>query len=236
MTVFVGYDPREHVAAEVCAYSIRRWSPLPVQMLKWDDPLVRKVYRRPYHREHTQYVDDVTGAPFSTQFSFTRFLVPYLSNYKGWSLFCDCDFLFTAPISELFALADEQYAVMCVQHRHDPAELKKMDGVQQTRYRRKNWSSLVLWNCGHPSNRKCRPGEVNRMPGLWLHGFDWLDDAEIGELPVEWNYLVGTNTAKECPEPKGIHYTLGGPWFNDCQGVEYADEWRTTMSQMVDAA
>ena len=74
------------------------------------------------------------------------------------------------------------------------------------------------------------------MPGLWLHGFDWLDDSEIGELPVEWNYLVGTNTAKECPAPKGIHYTLGGPWFNDCQGVEYADEWRAAMSQMVDAA
>src|SRR6185437_187672 len=133
---------------------LRRSSrPVTIRALRRPDLIDAGVYTRRAIRVGNGWIDGIDGKPFSTEFSFSRFLVPALSLFDGWALFCDCDFLFTADISRLFALADDRYAVMCVKHRHDPVETRKMDGVPQTRYRRKNWSSLVLWNCGHKSNR-----------------------------------------------------------------------------------
>lgn len=231
MQVFIGYDPREHEAAVVCEHSIRwRSEGVPVRMVAWSDPDVAEVYDRPYTLQGNQYRDDLTGAPFSTQFSFTRFLVPWLAHWDGWALFCDCDFLFRADVRELMEFADDDKALLCVQRDHEPVETVKMDGVEQTRYRRKNWSSLVLWNCGHPSNRILRPVEVNRRRGLWLHEFAWLDDTEIGVLPREWNHLVGVDRPN--PEAKGVHFTLGGPWFPGFEDVEHADAWRAEQKIM----
>lgn len=232
MRVWIGYDPREEVACAVCASSVRRHGGDPVY-LKWDMPEVARVYRRPFQREGVQYIDGVTHAPFSTQFSFTRFLIPYLQGYEGWAVFCDGDFLFRDNLKRLKPFMDEKYAVMVVQHRHEPPEGAKMDGVAQTRYARKNWSSFVLWNCAHPSNRMISPAEVNARDGRWLHAFGWLKDDEIGALPVDWNYLVGHNGAWECAQPKAVHFTEGGPWWAGFHDVEFAADWRTEMENFI---
>ena len=233
--IYIGYDKREHLAAEVCRWSIARHSPdQDVRMLKLSDPDVEAVFKRPYYLEEGQFFDVRSAAPFSTEFSFSRFLVPYLSQYEGWHLFVDADFLFRAPLEPLFELADDKYAVMVVHHKYRPPETVKMDGVVQTRYKRKNWSSLVLWNCSHPANAVITPDYVAHANGLSLHGFRWLKDEEIGAIPVEWNYLIGHNTAAQCPNPRAVHFTLGGPWFGaKYDGVEYADEWKQASAAYV---
>jgi hypothetical protein len=161
----------------------------------------------------------------STEFTYTRFLVPHLAGYQGWALFCDCDFLWLADVAELLALADDRYAVMCVQHDHRPPETVKMDGATQTVYPRKNWSSLVLYNCGHPANAALTPEVVNRESGAYLHRFQWLPDAAIGALPETWNWLEGWSAPPAGGPPNAVHFTRGGPWFEAWQAVGYADLW-----------
>ncbi len=172
--------------------------------------------------------DMIDGKKFSTEFSHTRFLVPDLMNYQGWALFMDADMIFMSDIAKLFALCDDKYAVMCVKHSHIPSATEKMDGREQTRYHRKNWSSFVLWNCGHPANQKLTKEIVNFMPGYNLHAFSWLHDNLIGALPYTYNYIAGVSP-KLPPErggmPDVIHYTDGGPWFPNCQDVPYAGKW-----------
>ena len=226
--VFIGYDERERDAYEVCRASLIRRSSEPLHIVRLGrvEPCRAGFHSRGYVRqEGAQRVDLRDGKPFSTDFSFTRFLVPALSLYQGWALFCDGDFLFTADIAGLFELADDRYAVMCVKHDHTPTETVKMDGMAQTRYFRKNWSSLVLWNCEHRANRCVTKNSVNRMPGSWLHAFSWLNDELIGSIPRTWNHLVGVD-----PEPKetpcGIHYTLGIPSMPGYENCRYADLWR----------
>lgn len=228
--IFVGYDAREHEAWEVCRDSILRRSSVDVRIAKLEEPVLREagLYRRAWHAENGQRIDNLDKRPFSTDFSFTRFLAPALALYQGWALYCDCDFLFTADIAGLFVLADERYAAMCVKHKHVPTEATKMDGVEQTKYRRKNWSSLTLWNAAHPANRNVLTVDcVNKMPGQWLHAFEWLKDDEIGELPVTWNWLAGVSAPLERVPPCGIHYTLGVPSMPGYEDCVYAEFWRT---------
>jgi lipopolysaccharide biosynthesis glycosyltransferase len=148
--------------------------------------------------------------------------------YEGWALFCDCDFLFRADLNELFKLKDDRYAVMCVKHDYSPQEGVKMDGQIQQSYPRKNWSSLVLWNCGHESNKKLTPRMANFMPGSFLHAFKWLKDSEIGALPEYWNWLEGHSSPSI--EPRGVHFTRGTPNFPGYEQVPYADEWRSYLN------
>ncbi len=126
---------------------------------------------------------------------------------------------------ELLDYRDDSKAVYVVKHQHEPKTHTKMDGQVQSKYNRKNWSSFILFNCAHPKNRALTPDIVNTETGRWLHNFSWLDDDDIGELPIEWNYLVGYNSKIECAFPKVIHYTEGGPWFSGYEQVEYADDW-----------
>ena len=229
LTVYIGYDQREHEAYEVCRASLERRSSIPLKIVRLDQAFLRHagIFSRASFMRKGQRIDLLDGKPFSTDFSFTRFLVPPINLYQGWALFCDCDFLFTADIAGLLAYADDRYAVMCVKHDHDPIEKMKMDGMMQTKYRRKNWSSLVLWNCAHASNRVLTLESVNRMHGQWLHAFEWLQDGLIGELPVTWNWLSGvSDPLPENAVPNAIHFTLGGPWFENCQDVPFADLWR----------
>lgn len=149
--------------------------------------------------------------------------------YKGWALFMDADMIFLSDISKLFALVDDKYAVMVVKHQqHIVKEYVKMDGREQQRYHRKNWSSFILWNCSHPLNRQMTPEKVSFMPGLDLHTFSWLPDSAIGSLPFSYNYISGVSP-KLPPEsgyrPDVIHYTDGGPWFENCRDVPYAQMW-----------
>ena len=214
--VHVGWDSREDIAYQVCRHSLLRHASVPVAVL----PL-----RQHDVRAAGLYARDPDPLA-STEFTYTRFLVPHLADYRGWALFVDCDFLWLDDIAGLLRLADPRYALMCVQHQYEPSEAWKMDGVPQTRYPRKNWSSLVLYNCGHPANRALTPAVVNRESGAFLHRFQWLPDELIGALPERWNWLEGWSRPPETGLPGAVHYTRGGPWFAEWQDVAYGDLWR----------
>ena len=220
--IYVGWDSRQQRAYDVCRHSILRHAADPTDV--W--PLQQQVLRgqKLYWRDEDPLA--------STEFTYTRFLVPHLANYHGWALFMDSDFLVTSDIADLFAHADPRYALLCVQHDYRPSESTKMDGAVQTSYPRKNWSSLVLWNCTHPANRCVTPALVNRETGAFLHRFQWLDDALIGRLPETWNWLEGWNERPAAGVPKGIHFTRGGPWFEDWWDVEYCDLWRAEEERL----
>ena len=223
--IVIGWDSREDIAYQVCKASIKNNTMLPLKIVPLKQRILREegIYKREYKiNEHGQKIDKSDGKPFSTEFSFTRFTIPFLSN-TGWVLFCDCDMLFRSDISELIEHIDNKYAVMVVKHNHVPTETLKMDGQSQSHYSRKNWSSFVLWNIDHPANSNLTIRDINNKSGSWLHNFSWLDDDEIGELPIEWNWLEGYNDSTI--DPKNVHYTRGGPWFEDYQDVAYAEEW-----------
>lgn len=214
MKVFIGYDRREDIAYQVCKYSIESRQPRAEVIPLIQEDLKKEGY---YWRDR--------DALSSTEFTFTRFLVPVLTNYEGWAVFCDCDFLWQIDIKELFKKADDRYAVMVVKHDYQPSANTKMDGCVQHPYPRKNWSSMVLWNCAHPSNKQITAELVNKETGKFLHRFSWLKDEEIGELHCEWNWLVGWHNQGVDGIPKAIHYTEGGPWFDNCIGVELGANW-----------
>lgn len=230
--VYIGYDSREAVCSDVLSHSItkRTEAPLKITYLKHRDLRKAGTFNRPWLVESDtgDWKDLIDNKPFSTEFSHTRFLVPSLMKYRGWALFCDSDMVFLSDIKDLFAIVDDRYAVMCVKHRHKPTEGVKMDGRQQLSYYRKNWSSFVLFNCGHVSNLGLTPEKVNYMKGADLHSFCWLKDSEIGEIPYTYNYIPGVSP--KLPMEKGgmpdvIHYTNGGPWFPECTEVPYAGTW-----------
>jgi len=226
MKVFVGYDTREDIAYQVCKHSITSKQPNADVI-----PLKQNELRN--DGWYSRSVDKLA----STEFTFTRFLVPELCNFNGWAVFMDCDMILTTDIKELFDHADDKYAVMCVQHDYTPKEGIKMDGKTQTSYPRKNWSSVVLFNCGHPSNKKLTKELVNdpEITGAYLHRFSWLEDSEIGELDNEWNWLVGWYKEPEDGNPKLIHYTEGGPWFDQdvYRYCEYHQEWKNELFDMM---
>lgn len=230
LTIFIGYDEREHDAYEVCRASLLRHASRPLHIVRLDQAALRRAgwYRREWRQEGRNRIDLGDLKPFSTDFAFTRFFVPALNLYQGWALFCDCDFLFTADIAQVFDLADDKYAVMCVKHDHNPTEATKMGGVAQTRYHRKNWSSLTLWNNAHPENALLTGYVVNQWPGGWLHAFSWLKDDLIGEIPCEWNWLAGVNEPL-ATTPAGIHFTLGIPTLPGCGKTPYAGLWRSVL-------
>lgn len=163
----------------------------------------------------------------STEFTYCRFFVPYINNYKGWALFADDDFLWLGDIAELLDQVDDKYAIMCAQHDYAPAAGSKLAGRQQEAYPRKNWSSMVLYNCGHPANAKLTIEMINSASGSYLHRFQWIeDDALIGRIHHDWNFLVEWYTPYTDGEfPKAIHYTEGGPWFPDYRKTDYSKVW-----------
>lgn len=227
---YVGWDASEVRAYDVCRQSVIRHCSKPIHLVAMMERALRFIglYDRPWEVREGQKYDVRDGKPFSTEFSFTRFLVPAMQQYQGWALFSDCDFLWTADLADLFALSDETKAVFVVKHQHVPTETDKMAGAVQTKYHRKNWSSLVLWNCAHPSNKYLTVQAVNHEPGQWLHAFGWLRDEEIGELPQTWNWLSGVNEMPPMGEdaPKGIHFTLGSPFMKGYEQYPYAERWR----------
>ena len=214
MKVFVGWDSREDLAYQVCKHSILSRNPeVEVLPLKQQELRDQGIYNRD------------TDQLSSTEFTFTRFLVPHLTNYEGWAVFCDCDIIFVDDIQELFSLADDKYAVMVVKHNYTPTTGTKMDGKVQFPYPRKNWSSVILFNCGHPSNKVLTCKQVNTQTGQFLHRFQWLKDEEIGELHHSWNWLVNWYHEPDDGKPKAIHYTEGGPWFDNYAHCEYGYHW-----------
>jgi hypothetical protein len=211
LQIYIGYDPNEPVAYHTLAHSILRRSSVPVMI----SPLMRSQLAGIYARAR--------GATESTEFSLTRFLVPLLSQFRGWSLFMDCDMLCRADIAELFEFTERlpEKAVVVCKHDYSPGPERKFLNQVQTVYTRKNWSSVMLFN-----NARCAAltaSYVNTASGLDLQRFVWLDDSLIGDLPLEWNWLVGEY--KHNPDAKIVHYTIGGPYFDEYRSCDYAEEW-----------
>lgn len=218
--IFIGFDPRETVAYHVLSHSIHARASAPVSIA----PLMLSQLGGLMTRERNSLQ--------STDFSFSRFLTPYLCDFEGWAMFMDCDMLVLEDIAKLWALRDEKYAVMCVKHDHVPKEKTKFLGAQQTKYEKKNWSSVMLFNCA-----KCTaltPDYVNSASGLDLHRFNWLgDDDLIGEIPHRWNLLVGYDQSIPVDEVSNLHYTIGGPYFHDYKDIDYAAEWFSERDEML---
>lgn len=210
--IFIGYDSRETIAYHVLSHSILSRSSEPVEIAPLMLSQLKSVFRRETH------------ALQSTDFSFSRFLVPYLSEYEGWSLFCDCDMLMLDDVASLWAERNDDFAVQVVKHDHKPAESKKFLDQPQSQYEKKNWSSVILFN-----NAKCKAlttDYVNTASGLELHQFKWLgDDSLIGEIPPRWNHLVDYDPELPEDEVSLLHYTEGGPYFEDYANCGYADVW-----------
>lgn len=217
--IFIGFDSNEEIAFHVLCASILRRTSLPVEIV----PIKLSTLKHIFNRER--------NALQSTEFSFTRFLVPYLSNYKGWSIFMDCDMLVLDDIANLWALRDDKYALMCVHHDHIPETDQKFLNQPQTKYERKNWSSVMLFN-----NAKCSaltPQYVETASGLDLHRFRWLEDKEIGQIPIRWNHLVDYNPSLKVDEVSNLHFTEGGPYFDAYKNCSYADLWLEELSKTI---
>lgn len=216
--VFIGYSRSAPVASSVAALSINRRASQPVAITHLALNQLQGIYTRPHHELQ------------STDFSFSRFLTPYLAGFAGWAIFMDDDMLVLDDIARLWALRDERYAVQVVKHNHVPKEEVKFLGKAQTKYEKKNWSSVMLFNCA-----KCTaltPDYVNSATGLELHQFKWLDDDRlIGEIPRRWNHLAGYDPFEN--DASIVHYTIGGPFYDEFKDCSYSTEWFAEREEML---
>jgi lipopolysaccharide biosynthesis glycosyltransferase len=221
LNVYIGYDSRQDITPEysklknspyeVCKKSIENFNPdVKITPIKLENLVKQDLYRRE--------VDPLA----STEFTYSRFLTPYLNNYEGIALFCDSDFLWLGDIEKVLDYYDEKYAVMCVQHDYTPKADTKMDGYKQTVYPRKNWSSLMLFNCAHPDCKNLSLDAVNNQSPKYLHRMEWTADENIGSLPLLFNWLEGEYQSNVIPQ--AVHFTNGGPWYKNWNG-DYNDLW-----------
>ncbi len=228
MRVYIGWDPHEMMAWNIAQASMQQHAAqyLDIRRLSMEELQARDLYTRPTGVIDNRLYDEISDAPMSTGHAIARFFVPLLQDYTGWALFVDGDILVRRDMHELFELRDNRYAVMCVQHAPGEGgaayEVKK-DGALQQPYPRKNWSSVLLFNCGHPANRWLDREVLNGLPGRDLHRFCWLSDAQIGELPATWNYLVGAGQPQL--DPAIAHFTLGTPHLPHAVSSPFDAEW-----------
>ena len=216
--IVVGFDQREAVAYHVFCQSVLEKASVPVQFI----PLAINSLRF-YTETHTDG---------SNRFIYSRFLTPYLCGFEGPAIFADGDMVCMTDIAELIDLYDPTRAVQVVQHDYKTKAHIKYLGHKNQDYPRKNWSSLILWNCGHPANRVLNPPFVQQQPGSYLHRFSWLQDDQIGALPAVWNWLA--TEYDDNPQAKLIHYTLGTPCFKDFQQVSMANSWHATYFRILE--
>jgi hypothetical protein len=215
--LFIGYDRAESIAYHAMVQSVINTASVPVSITP-----VKLSMLPMYTRERDPRQ--------SNEFSFSRFLVPYLCGYQGMAIFMDCDMMFRADIKELAQLFNPTLAVQVVQHDYEPKDSVKYLGAVQYKYPRKNWSSAMMFNCSHYDCRKLTPDYINTADSADLHRFAWTQDRFIGALPVEWNHLVGEY--QENQNAKNVHWTVGGPWFREYMAVEHSDEWRKVRDEM----
>jgi len=219
--VFIGYDSRQDSTPlfnkvknspyKVCKKSIKKYnSKVKVKPIKLKSLIKENIYRRE--------IDPLA----STEFTYSRFLVPFLNNYKGIAVFCDSDFLWQCNINELLNYYDPKYSVMCVQHDYTPRSESKMDGYKQTVYPRKNWSSLMLFNCAHSDCKNLSLENINTKSPKYLHRMEWTSDNNIGALPLDFNWLEGEYSGRTTP--RAIHFTNGGPWHSKWNG-SFKNNW-----------
>jgi len=209
INIFIGYDHREAIAYHVCANSIIRHASQPVSIIT-----SALILFKDYTETHTDG---------SNQFIYSRFLVPHLMEYNGWAIFMDGDMLVRDDIEKLWALRDDSKAVMVVKHDYKTKMTEKYLGAKNENYPRKNWSSVILWNCSHAANKVVTPEFIETATGAQLHRFTWLADELVGELPKVWNWLPDEFGANQ--DAKLLHYTLGTPSFHDFATTPMGDEW-----------
>ena len=207
---FIGYDQVEAEAYHVLCHSILKRSSVPVSFTPIYLPNLTASYSR--QRDPKQ----------SNEFSFSRFLVPYLCGYEGWGVFLDLDMMFRVDAAELLEYMNPLHAVVCCQHDYVPKTETKYLGAIQYKYPRKNWSSVMLFNCGHSSTRQLTTSYIHEAPALDLHRMFWADE-NIGSLPLVWNWLEGEYDFNA--DAKNVHWTIGGPWNEAYKNADYADEW-----------
>ena len=238
-TIYIGYDPKEDISYKVLLNSIILNTSKTYNIVPLSQPDLRRagLYRRAGKEINGKVIDYFDNKPFSTEFSFTRFLVPFLNQYSGLALYMDCDMFVRTDIDKLFAEYGkrDEYAVQVVKHNYAPDNKLKMDNQQQTIYHRKNWSSFILWNCDHPAHYNFTVDDVNTKNGSWLHSFGWLNDSEIGSIDPRWNWLDGHSTEEN---PHNVHFTTGGPAFSMWKpsrttDITYAEEWKHIASQIL---
>lgn len=210
--IFIGYDSNEDEAYKVCRFSLEYFSGKTIKItpLKKCELIKRGIY------------NNAELGVCSTEFAFTRFLVPYLSNYSGISIFIDCDFIFLNNINSVLNFLTDK-ALYVVKHNYTPKAGTKMEGKPQTIFPRKNWSSFMLFDCSHESLKILTPDLVNKSSGEFLHRFMWLPDNLIGDLPAKYNFLVGYYDKNIAPI--GVHFTDGGPWLQSYKNVEFSDKY-----------
>jgi len=216
--IVVGFDQRESIAYHTFCQSIIQKASMPISFI----PLVINSLKN-YKETHSDQSND---------FIYSRFLTPYLNNYEGWAIFADGDMICQSDIKELWDLRDPSKALMVVKHDYQTKANIKYLGNKNENYPRKNWSSVILWNCSHPKHKILTPEFIQNQTGKYLHRFSWLNDDEIGEIPIEWNWL-----AIEYPEnhnAKLIHYTLGTPCFKEYEKTDMADIWYKTFDRVKD--
>jgi len=230
--IFLGFDPR---SAESQGFAVARHSiqsrlskPAPIFGLALSELRAGGLYKRPTYKRGNRLWDGVSDAGMSTEFAISRFLVPYIAA-RGLALFADADVMARVDLMQLFECYEPGKACMVVKHDYTPKGDTKMQDQAQAPYARKNWSSVVLWNCDHPSAKRLTPAVVNESTGLWLHQFSWLDDDEIGELDPCWNHLVGELPPN--PDAKLVHFTEGTPNMDGYENCEFADEWRKELTR-----
>jgi len=209
INLYVGYDEREAIAYHVFCHSVIKNTSLPVKIT----PLVLSQLKE-FNETHQDRSND---------FVYSRFLTPYLNEFDGWAIFADGDMICQADLKELMGMADPNKALMVVKHDYQTkASIKYLGNINEN-YPRKNWSSVILWNCSHPKHKILTPEFVSNQTGKFLHRFSWLDDNDIGELPVEWNWLACEY--EKNTDAKLIHYTLGTPCFKDFRDTDMAEIW-----------
>jgi len=216
INIYVGFDQKEAVAYHVFCQSLIDNSSLPLKI----SPMALKNLEK-YDEKHTDRSND---------FVYSRFLIPFLNNFNGWALFVDGDMICQSDIRELFDLRDDNKAVMVVKHNYETKQKKKYLGNINENYPRKNWSSVILWNCNHSKHKILTPTFVSEQTGKFLHRFSWLEDKDIGELPLEWNWLA--IEYEDNTNAKIIHYTLGTPCFSDYKNTAMAEIWYKYYSRL----
>lgn len=234
-SIYVGFDPREAAAFAVAKFTIQRYmtQDIPINGLVLQRLIERGLYKRPFNWRRVPpnpglvMWDELSSAPMSTQHANARFFVPSLAK-SGLAMFCDGDLLFRGDLVRLFDSIDLKYAVSCVHHDYKPDAKVKMDGQVQTKYNRKNWSSVMVFNCDHPANDALTIELLNSAPGRDLHRYCWLEDKDIGEIDSRWNHLVGHS---DHAHPLGVHFTEGVPDMAGYENVEFAQEWRETLDE-----
>lgn len=234
-SIWVGFDTREAAAYAVARHSAKRHMSrdIPIHGLVLSDLQAKGLYTRPLEfrasaADKPVMWDVISDAAMSTQHACARFLISELAR-EGWAMFCDGDVLFRDDVAKVFDALDPRYALYCVKHNYTAKPGIKMDGMPQTVYPKKNWSSVFVVNTQHEANRALTAELVNTVPGRDLHRFAWLDESDIGTLPPEWNYLVGESPRVE--NPSLAHFTLGPPDMDGYEHCEFADEWRAELAR-----